>query len=375
MILVLYTIIFVVPTCEKTHNFAPEKEQKRNMMKIVSLLITACVLFHNMGQAIAIEVKEPLVISEQGSFFIGGTVSTDENGNSFHGDHGYAFYQKPVHPRKLPVVFLHGIYQSSRTWESTPDGREGFQNLFLRKNFSTYNLTHPRRGNAGRGQKGIEIKPIYDEQSWYTKWRIGIYPGYFKGVQFPRDKESLNQFFRQITPDTGPIDFEVNTNAIASLFDKLGGGIMIAHSQGVMHTWMTIPKTKNIKAVVALEGGGFFSFPQNEPRPTTEVPEGVEYIRVSADTFNTFTRIPILLLYGDNIPAKKCDIPELDIWRIRLKLAFKWAEAVNRHGGDVTVIHLPEIGIHGNTHFIMSDLNNKDIANIIFNWLHKKGLD
>lgn len=345
------------------------------MMKIVGILIMACVLFHIMGQARKIEVKEPLVISEQGSFFIGGTVSTDGNGNSFHGDHGYVFYQKPVHPRKLPVVFLHGIFQSSRTWESTPDGREGFQNLFLRKNFSTYNLTHPRRGNAGRGQKGIEVKPVYDEQSWYTKWRIGVYPGYFKGVQFPKDKESLNQFFRQITPDTGPIDFEVNTNAIASLFDKLGGGIMIAHSQGVMHTWKTIPKTKNIKAVVALEGGGFFSFPENEPKPTTEVPGGVEYIRVSTDTFKTFTKIPILLLYGDNIPAEKCDIPELDIWRIRLKLAFKWAETVNRHGGDVTIIHLPEIGIHGNTHFLMSDLNNKDIANIILNWLHRKGLD
>lgn len=344
-------------------------------MKIVSLLIMAFVLFHNMGQARKIDIKEPLAISEQGSFFIGGTVSTDENGNSFHGDHGYVFYQKPVLPRKLPVVFLHGIFQSSRTWESTPDGREGFQNLFLRRNFSTYNLTHPRRGNAGRGQKGIEVKPVYDEQVWYTKWRIGVYPSYFKGVQFPKDKESLNQFFRQITPDTGPIDFEVNTNAIESLFDKLGGGIMIAHSQGVMHTWKTIPKTKNIKAVVALEGGGFFSFPQNEPKPTTEVPEGVEYIRVSTDTFKTFTKIPILLLYGDNIPTKKCDIPELDIWRIRLKLAFKWAETVNRYGGDVTVIHLPEIGIHGNTHFLMSDLNNKDIANIIFKWLHQKGLD
>lgn len=23
----------------------------------------------------------------------------------------------------------------------------------------------------------------------------------------------------------------------------------------------------------------------------------------------------------------------------------------NQHGGDVTVVHLPEIGIHGNTHF------------------------
>lgn len=30
---------------------------------------------------------------------------------------------------------LHGAGQSSRTWESTPDGREGFQNIFLRRGF------------------------------------------------------------------------------------------------------------------------------------------------------------------------------------------------------------------------------------------------
>ena len=64
----------------------------------------------------------------------------------------------------------------------------------------------------------------------------------------------------------------------------------------------------------------------------------------------------MLLVYGDNIPEAKSNIPELDIWRIRLRLAKLWAATVNRHGGDVTVIHLPDIGIYGNTHFPMSDL-------------------
>jgi hypothetical protein len=32
----------------------------------------------------------------------------------------------------------HGAGQSLRSWETTPDGREGFQNLFLRRRFSTY---------------------------------------------------------------------------------------------------------------------------------------------------------------------------------------------------------------------------------------------
>lgn len=236
-------------------------------------------------------------------------------------------------------------------------------------------MTAPRRGNAGRSQEGMMVEPVYDEQMWYTKRRIGIYPDYFENVQFARDEESLNQFMRQMVPETGSTDFEHNASVIASLFDTLGGGIMMAHSQGVMHTWKTIPKTTNIKAVVALEGGGYFSFPTDEPRPDVDADEGLEYIMVSPDTFKNFTRVPMLLVYGDNIPAEHSDIVELDVWRIRLRLARLWAEAVNQRGGDVTVIHLPEMGIYGNTHFPMSDLNNKEIAELIARWLHEKGLD
>jgi len=47
----------------------------------------------------------------------------------------------------------------------------------------------------------------------------------------------------------------------------------------------------------------------------------------------------------------------------------------NRHGGDVTLIHLPEIGIKGNTHFPFSDLNNLEIADLLSQFLKQKGLD
>jgi len=41
----------------------------------------------------------------------------------------------------------------------------------------------------------------------------------------------------------------------------------------------------------------------------------------------------------------------------------------------VTLVHLPEIGIKGNTHFPFSDLNNLEIAELMNNWLKEKGLD
>jgi len=48
---------------------------------------------------------------------------------------------------------------------------------------------------------------------------------------------------------------------------------------------------------------------------------------------------------------------------------------MNRHGGDVTLVDLPSIGIRGNTHFPMSDLNNAAIADLLSHFLRKKGLD
>ena len=98
------------------------------------------------------EHVKPIVIADQGSFAVGGTVLTDSLGHKFHGDHAYVFYQKPVNARKYPLVFAHGVGQFSKTWETTPDGREGFQNIFLRRGFSTYVVDQPPPPDAQVGR-------------------------------------------------------------------------------------------------------------------------------------------------------------------------------------------------------------------------------
>ena len=37
----------------------------------------------------------------------------------------------------------------------SPDGREGFQNIFLRKNFSVYLIDQPRIGEAGLSTEAV----------------------------------------------------------------------------------------------------------------------------------------------------------------------------------------------------------------------------
>ncbi len=60
---------------------------------------------------------------------------------------------------------------------------------------------------------------------------------------------------------------------------------------------------------------------------------------------------------------------------VRLAMARLWVDAVNKHGGDARLVHLPEIGIRGNTHFLFSDLNNVQIADQVSQFLAEKKLD
>jgi len=98
-------------------------------------------------------------------------------------------------------------------------------------------------------------------------------------------------------------------------------------------------------------------------------------LTVTDAEFTRLTKIPIVIYYGDNIPEKPSANPGQEQWRIFFEMAKKWRDIVNRHGGDVTLVHLPDIGIRGNTHFPMSDLNNVQIADQVSKLLSEKKLD
>jgi hypothetical protein len=330
--------------------------------------------------------QKPIQIQEQGSFAVGGTVISNPGtfdpknptpaGQTLHADHAYVFYQIPVKARKYPLVMWHGIGQFSKTWETTPDGREGYQNIFLRRGFGVYLIDQPRRGNAGRSTVGGPIAAVPDEQQWFNTFRLGIWPDFFEGVQFSHDSSALNQYFRAMTPNIGPIDINVNADAVSALFNKIGPGILVTHSHSGGMGWATAIKNQNIKAIVSYEPGSGFVFPTGEvPAPIAMAGGSLTPLAVPLSDFMKLTRIPIIIYYGDNIPDKPMDNPGQDGWRARLEMARLWRDCINKHGGNVTVVHLPEIGIEGNTHFPFSDLNNIEIADLMSEWLKKKGLD
>jgi hypothetical protein len=126
-----------------------------------------------LSSACATVSRDSLSIARQGSFAVGGTVVTSPGtfdptaqtppgqppssaGQTLHGDHAYVFYQVPERARRLPLVMWHGIGQFSKTWETTPDGREGYQTIFLRRGFGVYLSTS--RGAAGRHEARLTAR-------------------------------------------------------------------------------------------------------------------------------------------------------------------------------------------------------------------------
>lgn len=353
--------------------------------KRVSVLCLAMLPL--ISNSYAEEVVQPITIAKQGSFTVGGTVITapgefnpkkpfTPEGQTLHGDHLYVSYQIPLEPKKYPIVMWHGFGQFSKTWGETPDGREGFNTLFLRDNYSVYLIDQPRRGAAAKGTEGTTITPKNDEQFWFGQFRVGVWPKYFDGVQFPKDKASLNQYFRQMVPDTGPFSVDLMSDSVSELFNKIGDGILFTHSHSGGLGWSAVMKNPHIKSVVSFEPGSNFVFPEGEvPEPMPSSFDTLKGVPVPLDDFMALARIPIVIYYGDNIPAQPSDVPTQDAWRVRLAMAKVWQETVNRHGGDVTLVHLPEIGVKGNTHFPFSDLNNKAILKLVEDFLVSKKLN
>jgi hypothetical protein len=88
----------------------------------------------------------------------------------------------------------------------------------------------------------------------------------------------------------------------------------------------------------------------------------------------------VLVISGLNlvnryIPEQVSGNPGQDAWRVRRAMAGLRMEAITRNGGHARLIHLPDIGICGNTHFPFPDLNNTVIADLLFGFLTESGLD
>ena len=251
-----------------------------------------------------------LRIAEQGSFAVGGTVvkapgefdfanPTRSDGRTLHGDHAAVSYQIPMDAKAIPLVFLPGYGQTSRCWDTTPDGREGWRTTFLRRGWPVYLVDQPRRGSAGRTTVAAMPAAVPDDQLWLENFRI-------HAGAFPEGEAAMDQFLRWMTPDCGPIDGTLVADSLAALTRKIGPAVLFTHSQGGIFGWAVPGRGGKVAAIVAIEPGAF-PFPKGEmpaPIPNSRPFTPIKPVPLEAEDFAALCRVPILVLFGDGIAPR-----------------------------------------------------------------------
>lgn len=310
----------------------------------------------------------PLVLAGQGSFFVNArTVATafpraDRTPRPGHisVEGMYVQFQVPAdrNPGAWPVIMVHGACHTGMTWENTPDGRMGWAEHFVRRGVPVYVVDH-----AGRGRSGFDPSPtnrakledaaalvpgylrLTNEQAW-TVFRIG--PRSFvphEGTRFP--VEAADQYFAQIVPNTEtsyPQGGRATVDALVALLDRVGPAVVLVHSQsGEYGIRAAVARPDLVKAVVSIEPRGC--------APS------------DAEVQSVFTRVPLLTMFGDLFGT------DVDDWPGRMAECRETVDRITAAGGAAENVCLPDRGIPGNSHMLMMDTNNRELADMVLDWL------
>lgn len=337
--------------------------------------------------------KKDIILSDMGSMMFGGIYKPNNEGKNAHFDHGYAQYFVPKYASNYPVIFWHGNGQTGRCWESTADGRDGFWQIFTRRNIPVYIVDQPRRGRASMVEEpeaAVSTRNVsYESDSW-TTFRTGVWTpekgaSIFPNSQVPDSPYAIDQFERMRVLNCGadPTTKEhicLMGDAMKDLLEQAGPSILFTHSRAGMYTWQTgIVASDNLKALFSYEPGNVI-FPDDYEIEYWDSPLGTEasmamrpFVAPKEEWLN-LTKIPIRIYYGDYITEEPSDIFGVEVWRFGMRWAQQFVDLINEYGGDAKLTHLPKIGITGNTHNAMGELNNVEVADLFEKDMRELGL-
>lgn len=318
-------------------------------------------------------VQAPIALKDMGSFHVGGreiTISgqpvkevtftaggvpakVDPNG-VYQVEQMYVQYFIPQNERgALPLLMWHGGGLTGVTYETTPDGREGWLNYFVKKGWAVYNSDAVERGRAG-WTNTFKGDPVFlTKENPFERFRIGAGAGSYNkdtakmklmpGSQFPA--EGYDNFTKQGVPRWTTTDDAIIA-AYTELVDKVCPCVVLVHSQsGSFGQKVAQARPDKVKALVLVEPAGLGD----------------------AKLVDRLKNTPILAVYGDFIEQDSR-------WPTIRANQLKQLEAVRAAGGRYDVVNLPQVGIKGNSHMMMMDKNNAQIAELIQGWLEKQGM-
>jgi len=294
---------------------------------------------------------KPLTLGAYESFYVGG--EEREITGAFGPEQqvvGAMYVQRmsPVERHRLPVVLVHGGMHSGVTWETTPDGREGWQTLLVRAGFDTYVIDQ-----AFRGRSAPDLNGLNPAVAGYAPTGPVFTCGSNLARQFERgggrfDFAWLRAYLPQLWPDffvpqaiaagePGRSDPRA-LGPLCDLVDRIDPCVLVTHSQGGHLGWQAArARPDKVAAIYAVE-------------PATL--SGLE----SPD----FPDIPVHILWGDGLTPDARTLSTRDLAEARDLAATR---------RQLTVEHLPESGIRGNGHMLMMEENSGELAERLSAWI------
>lgn len=318
-----------------------------------------------------VQFDEPLVLRGMGSFFAGGRrltvegkpvrtidvnakvgrkIVVDPNGD-YNVEHAYVQYFLPQNEKgRFPLLFWHGGGMTGKAWETTPDGRPGWRDYFLHLGWSVYICDAVERGRSGWAPEdelfSQEAPTLFPMHYAFERFRLGA--SYASRETYPHSRFPMNsyeEYVSQFVPRwTGTS--EATVAAYGALLEKTGPAVVIGHSQGATLSFSvmrTMPE--RFKALVAVEPYG------------TASDEDIDLIK----------DIPILWVLGDFMDLHPA-------WKESRAKVIACHEKICAAGGNSTLLDLPAEGILGNSHMLMMETNNFDIAERIQSWFKNNNL-
>ena len=320
----------------------------------------------------------PLVLKAQGSFFVGGEKAEQTQvqlGGLGPGGHiavnqMYVRFMVPLGGEaNVPVVMVHGATLTGKSWETTPDGRMGWDEYFVRKGHPVYVPDQVGRGRSGFNQARFNdaragAAPATSLPGWlrfsdevvWPNFRFGSAPGTpYSDTQFP--VTAVDELSRQGVPDVsfgGGVPMPNPTlKALSDLATQLNGAVLMGHSQsGPFPLAAALLDPKAAKGLVLVEPGSC---------PASYTDEQIK----------SLATIPILVVFGDHRDTPT-GISNEHFWQRSFESCQALIGRVNAAGGRAEMLDPSSRGIHGNSHMIMQDKNNLQIADFILKWIDER---
>jgi len=344
-------------------------------------------------------------IARKGFFYVGGEYVGDP---PIMGGQMYVDVWQPHEiTQPYPVLIFHGNGQTGVDWQQTPDGRAGWAYYLIDQGYAVYMVDYPARGRstyiperfADSVHGGLGIRTAEQlETIWTNVEEKGNFPLNNNHTQWPGEGKPGDPIFDDFIKTQ--VQFAGESTRLArlaamELLDEIGPVILLTHSQGGgVGFGVADGRPEQVKGLITVEPGGPqigrvstadvaytgapanswgpVNYPLTYDPPVDDPSELITYLEAEADQPG---EVPC---YLQEEPARQLinmkEIPVLSIsadgtyHRVFDACIPKW---LNQAGVKTDFIRLEDVGISGNGHMMMLELNSDDIIEFIHEWIQE----